>query len=91
MIKRYRILNAEPDSYSHRARGILQTFADVDERYLDRSQLFNCIDEYDVLIVRLGFQIDEEVIGRGKRLISIVTATTGVDHIDLRSGRKFRN
>ena len=83
MIKRYRILNAEPDSYSHQARGILQTFADVDERYLDRTQLLDCIDEYDVLIVRLGFQIDKEVIGRGKRLISIVTATTGVDHIDL--------
>ena len=76
------ILNAEPLNYSSEARKILESLGNIDEKLLKRNELLSCISEYHVLIIRFGFQIDEEIIEAGKNLKVIVTATTGLDHID---------
>ena len=78
-----RILNAEPDRYSPEARVILEQIGTVDNGPLTRGELLARLPEYDVLIVRLAHQIDAEVLARGERLRAIVSATTGLDHIDL--------
>ena len=78
-----RILNAESRSYSEKARQILSTIGEVEECDLDRSALIDRLPSIDVLIVRLRTQIDQEVLDAGRRLRAIVTATTGLDHIDL--------
>jgi len=78
-----RILNAEPDNYSSKARCILETLGQVSEQSCSRDQLLELIPEYDVLIVRLGHHIDEEIFNCAKKLKVIVTATTGLNHIDL--------
>lgn len=83
-----RILNAEPDAYSEKAANILRSLGKVDLVQLNRAELLDCIDQYDVLIVRLGFQIDEEVFQKATRLKAVVTATTGVDHIDMTAAEK---
>lgn len=78
------ILNAEPDNYSPLARDILQTVGEVwDKRPLTRPQLLAQIPHAHVLIVRLAHHIDAEIIQAGHHLQAIVTATTGLDHIDL--------
>ncbi|MAT42548.1 MAG: hypothetical protein CL609_09420 [Anaerolineaceae bacterium] len=84
-----RILNAEPDSYCKEAEAILRSLGSVDFKSLNREQLLNCIADYDVLIVRLGFQINREVFLKAKKLKTIVTATTGLDHIDLAAAKEF--
>ncbi len=78
-----RLLNAEPLNYSEDARRLLQGLGELDERWLNQAGLLECIGNYDVLIVRLGFRIDRELLEAGHRLRAIVTATTGLDHIDL--------
>lgn len=78
-----RILNAEPLGYSEAARRILQAIGQVDELGLDREGLLSRLPDYHVLVVRLGFQVDRAVIDAGGRLRAIVTATTGLDHIDV--------
>ena len=78
-----RILNAEPLQYSPRARAILEGLGELDEYQLDRPGLIERVGSYDVLIVRLGFQVDVEVMSAARELRAIVTATTGLDHIDL--------
>ena len=83
MDKNYRILNAEPDGYSREALGILKSIGQVTEQQMSREELLATISDYDILIVRLGLQIDHEIIQRAKKLKVIVTATTGTDHIDL--------
>jgi D-3-phosphoglycerate dehydrogenase / 2-oxoglutarate reductase len=82
------ILNAEPKGYCQSARNLLAEIGDYQELYLDRDMLLACVGEYDVLITRLGFQIDEEIIEAGRNLKYIVTATTGLDHIDLIYAKK---
>lgn len=82
-----RILNIEPFNYSPEARAILQQLGEVTEAPLDRHELIGRLVDYDVLIVRLAQQIDREVIDAGQRLKVIVTATTGLDHIDVSYAR----
>lgn len=77
-----RILNAEPQAYSPEAQWILTKLGAVVERELSRSELLQEVQGYDVLIVRLAHQIDREVLEAGCRLKAIVTATTGLDHVD---------
>ena len=78
-----RILNAEPLGYCDEARSILTQLGELVEAPLNRSELLSRLLDYDVLIVRLAHQIDREVIDAGCRLKAIVTATTGLDHIDV--------
>ncbi|MBK8918481.1 MAG: hypothetical protein KA603_04900 [Azonexus sp.] len=77
-----KILNAEPAGYSEQARQILASLGAIVEIECTRDELLQCVTDADVLIVRLGHMIDAELIGRAKKLRAIVTATTGLNHID---------
>lgn len=73
-----KILNLEPDGYSPEALAILQTLGEVVPGCGDNSGI-------DALIVRLANQIDADFLKDFPRLKYIVTATTGLDHIDLKA------
>jgi D-3-phosphoglycerate dehydrogenase len=78
-----RILNIEPEGYCEEARRLLRSLGELVEAPLDRRQLIEAVGGFDVLIVRLAHQIDSEVLEAGSWLKAIVTATTGLDHIDV--------
>jgi D-3-phosphoglycerate dehydrogenase len=80
---RVKILNIEPLEYSDQARSILREIGTVDEYSHSRESLLQNIQDYDVLIVRLGLSIDRDILQAAINLKVIVTATTGLDHIDL--------
>jgi D-3-phosphoglycerate dehydrogenase len=86
--QRLRILNAEPDRYSPRARAALEEVAEVTEQTLDRDALAKALPGYDALIVRRTHRIDAALLDAAPRLRAIATATTGLDHIDLRAARE---
>jgi D-3-phosphoglycerate dehydrogenase / 2-oxoglutarate reductase len=79
----YRILNAEPENYSAEAAAILAKLGRVTNGPFDRAGLLAALPEIDVLIVRLAHQIDREMLDRAARLKVILTATTGLDHVDV--------
>jgi D-3-phosphoglycerate dehydrogenase len=76
-------LNIEPDNYSPEAAAILEELGRLDNTVLSGEALMQRLGEYDVMIVRLANQIDSKVIDAGRHLKAIVTATTGLDHIDV--------
>jgi D-3-phosphoglycerate dehydrogenase len=78
-----RILNVEPQGYSPKAREILGTLGEVTETPLDRAGLLEAVGECEVLIVRFGHHLDKELFTAAPRLRALVSATTGLDHIDL--------
>jgi D-3-phosphoglycerate dehydrogenase / 2-oxoglutarate reductase len=82
-MSRIRILNAEPDRYSAEARTILREAGELREEALDRVALLRAIPGFHVLITRLGLRIDRDVLDAGERLMAVVTATTGLDHVDV--------
>ena len=81
---RLRILNAESLDYSPKAHQILIGIGDLIESDLDRSALLAGLGQVEVLIVRLRNQIDHQIMDAAPQLKIIVTATTGLDHIDLK-------
>lgn len=84
-----RILNVEPSGYSKDARRILDEVGIVDERELQYKDIVQCIAEYDALIIRLRWCIDRTLLKAATRLKVIVTATTGLDHIDLDAATEY--
>ena len=78
-----KILNSEAEGYSKEAESILSSLGHLKQGNLNRTSLIEIISEYDVLIVRLGNNIDKEIIDAGVNLKAIVTATTGLNHIDV--------
>jgi D-3-phosphoglycerate dehydrogenase / 2-oxoglutarate reductase len=78
-----KILNVEPDEYSDEAHSILTALGDLVEENMERSELLERIHEFDILIVRLRHQVDAELMNVAPNLKVIVSATTGLDHIDM--------
>ena len=81
-----RVLNAESIGYDAEARDILTSFAEVTDADLDQDGLVGALGEVDVVIVRLRNRVDARVLAAGApHLRAVVTATTGLDHIDLQA------
>ncbi len=78
-----RILNAEPEGYSPEAREVLGALGEVTEKSLDRAGLLEAVAECEVLIARFGHSLDKELFAAAHHLRVLVSATTGLDHIDL--------
>lgn len=88
MAKKLRILNLEPEDYSPKALALLKTLGQVDNGPWDSNDLLNRIKDYDILIVRLGYHIDAGIMDVSLRLKTIVSATTGLNHIDMVYAKK---
>ncbi|HMG36651.1 MAG TPA: NAD(P)-dependent oxidoreductase [Blastocatellia bacterium] len=84
-----RILNAEPENYSAEARAILAQAGDLVEEVVRQSDLPARVKDFDALIVRLGLRVTREVLEASSRLKFVVTATTGVDHIDMNAASQL--
>lgn len=83
-----RILNAEPDGYAEEAREILRSLGELVERRMTQQALEAEISGYDVLVTRLGLSINAAVLS-SPRLMAVVTATTGLDHIDTEAAAAY--
>jgi D-3-phosphoglycerate dehydrogenase len=77
------VLIAESEGFSEDAVAQLQRVAEVTTADLSRERLLESLPDVEILWVRLRTPIDREVLERGARLRAIVTATTGLDHVDL--------
>tara|TARA_Y100001970_G_scaffold261373_1_gene344447 strand:- start:21805 stop:22779 length:975 start_codon:yes stop_codon:yes gene_type:complete len=81
------ILNAEPKGYSKEACKILSEVGNVIEEKVSQENLIKKIKKVDVLIVRIGFNINKNIIESSNRLKYIISATTGLDHIDIKAAK----
>jgi D-3-phosphoglycerate dehydrogenase / 2-oxoglutarate reductase len=77
------ILNAEPEGYSPVAKAQLEALGTVRDGPFERSALEDAVSDCDVLITRLGHRIDAPLLAGAPRLRAVVSATTGLDHIDV--------
>jgi D-3-phosphoglycerate dehydrogenase len=78
-----RVVIAEPLHYSPDARAVLAGIGPVVDGPFDRAGLLDAVSRAEVLVVRLGHQIDAEVLAAGPTLRAVGSPTTGTDHIDL--------
>lgn len=78
-----RILVTEADRFSARAQAILREVGELKLANLDRPGLLQALRDVEVLWVRLRNRIDAEIISQAPQLRFILSATTGLNHIDL--------
>ncbi len=82
------ILVAESLGFSESALAVLHGMGKVVLADLDRPALLSALRNIDVLWVRLRNRIDCEVLDAAPRLRYILTATTGLNHIDVREAEE---
>jgi D-3-phosphoglycerate dehydrogenase len=82
MEPQHAIFNAEPLGYSPRARALWETIGSYHEGAIDDPASQAERERATVLVVRLARRIDATVLDAFPRLRWVVSATTGLDHID---------
>lgn len=79
-----KLLITEPNNFSKKALTILSEAFDVKSvKIKDREELKLEISSVNAIFIRLGFVIDKEILDKASNLKFILTATTGLDHIDV--------
>lgn len=79
-----RILITESENFSPKAIGELQKqFEVIQHDFKSIDKLIENIAEAEVLFVRLRFKLTKEILRKAPKLKYILTATTGLDHIDI--------
>jgi D-3-phosphoglycerate dehydrogenase len=83
-----KIVVTEPLHLAEEVKATLGSLGSVVYGPLDDGELTRELADSDVIMVRLGRHIGEALIGKAPRLRYILTATTGLDHIDLDAARR---
>jgi D-3-phosphoglycerate dehydrogenase len=77
------VVITEPLHYAPEARAVLAGIGPVVDGPFDRAGLLAAVRSARVLVVRLGHEIDDEVLAAAPGLEYVCSPTTGTDHIDL--------
>ena len=84
-----KILVAEKSSFSELGLETLSQIGSLDALDLNQAELFLAARNYTILVVRLGLQVDQNVLRASPGLKVIGTPTTGLDHIDVETAEKL--
>lgn len=83
-----KLLNIETEFFSYKNRNYLEENHQVDYAVInDKLELLTLLrkEKYEVLIAKIGIEIDQEVIENASGLQYILSPTTGINHIDQNS------
>lgn len=81
--KKLKLLIAEPKDFSTEAIGLLEDFFEVTCREISQDEIGVALRDFDAVWIRLGLTIREKDISAGVRCRYIISATTGLNHLDL--------
>jgi D-3-phosphoglycerate dehydrogenase / 2-oxoglutarate reductase len=83
-----KIVVTEPEPMGEEVRTALNGMGHVVWGPFGDAALAHAVQDCEVLMVRLGRYIGESLVARASRLKFIVSATTGLDHIDLAAAKR---
>jgi len=72
-----------PEYFNESARNVFSSFSEVDVKKLDKFELLSFIKDYEVIAIRVDTKVDKDFLNAATKLKVIVTATIGLDHIDV--------
>lgn len=78
-----KIIVTESEVMDHEVKRMLSALGHVHWGPLQNDEFERALSECEVLMVRLGLYIGPVLMAQAPRLQFVVTATTGLDHIDL--------
>lgn len=80
-----KILNLEPSDYSEKAINIFLKIAQYKAFLVNSDDLNSQLIDANIIITRLKYFINDDFLQKTPKLKAIATATTGLNHIDLRA------
>lgn len=83
-----KILVTEPEYFDDDAIRTLRKVGKVEAARLRRKQLERKIEDVDVLVTRIEERLDKGLLGKARKLAIIGSATTGLNHIDVKYADK---
>ena len=78
-----KIINLEPKYFSDNAKKILIKYFKYIEYSRSAGNIKNQIQDVDIIISRFKYKLDKNLLLNSKKLKYIISASTGLDHIDL--------
>ena len=78
-----KIINLEPKYFSDKAKKILIKYFKYIEYSRSAGNIKNQIQDVDIIISRFKYKFDKNLLLNSKKLKYIISASTGLDHIDL--------
>ena len=81
-----KLINLEPKYYSEKAKKILKkkfNYSEFSGTTQNKKILINKIKDYDIIITRFKFKLDRKILSECNKLKSVISATTGLDHLDV--------
>ena len=82
LVRGLRILVTEPEYFTPASVRAMRKIGTVRAERLSRKKLLEAVRDVDVLVVRIETKVDASLIARAKNLKCVVSATTGLNHID---------
>ena len=79
-----KILSTIGSQFTPKAKQVLEQLGTVDCLDLTQAELEAKIADYDVVVVGLGLTFHQDTLAKATNLKAIATATTGLDHIDVK-------
>ncbi len=84
-----KILCPEPSSFSDSGLQYAASRADLFKEELTQSKFEALAPEYDAVLIRFNTKVSTCLLQSARRLTAILSPTTGLDHIDMKSAEKF--
>jgi D-3-phosphoglycerate dehydrogenase / 2-oxoglutarate reductase len=82
-----RMLCPEPDSFSKKGLEFAKSFSQLTLKNMTQSEFEKIAPMYDVVLVRFNTLVGLSVFGEGSCVKTIISPTTGLDHIDMESAK----
>ena len=76
------ILVTEPEYFTLSSLQTMRRVGSVVSKRLSRKELLREVSKFEALVVRIDTQLDKKLLKRATRLKCVISATTGVNHID---------
>lgn len=83
-----KILNTIGENFTPEGRDTLSSLGKTDYIIPTQDELTRTIGEYDAALIGLGLNFDKRILDNAQKLKVIATATTGLDHIDVKTAEE---
>ena len=80
-----KMLCPEPDSFSQKGLDFASTFSDLTALQLSQNEFNKIATNYDAILIRFNTKVDSIILEKESKIRAILSPTTGLDHIDLKS------
>ncbi len=77
-----RILVTEPEYFTKESLKRMARVGEVTAKRMSRREMLQKIKQFDAIVVRIDTKVDREILARATNLKCVVSATTGLNHID---------